>query len=107
MSTTTNWSKWLAASVNTGREPDESPGVGIARRLQAENTRTTRRRNAISVGGGCGRTEDRIESTNVGTAPYRRGRYMPTRTRQSQVVAAMRNTAVAVRNFVSLVSEST
>src|SRR6267143_975059 len=98
MSTTTNWSKWLAASVNTGREPDESPGVGIARMLQAENTRTTRRRDAISVGGGCGRTENRIEGTNVGTAPYLSGRYMPTRTRLSQVVAGMRNSVAGIGN---------
>src|SRR5437870_12344669 len=104
--TTTSWSKLLTASTDTGREPDESPGVGIARRLQAENTRTTKRRHAISVGGGCGRAEDGIESTNVGTAPYLSARYMRARTRLSQVVAAMRNTAVGVGNFVFQNSKS-
>src|SRR2546427_12970423 len=98
--TTTSWSKLLTASTDTGREPDESPGVGIARRLQAENTRTTRRRSAISVEGGCGRAQNRIQSTNVGTAPYLSGRYMSTRTRQSQVVAAMRNSVAAIGNFL-------
>src|SRR6266550_7745437 len=98
--TTTSWSKLLTASTDTGREPDESPGVGIARRLQAENTRTTKRRHAISVGGGCGRAEDRIESTNVGTAPYLCGRYIRTRARLSPLVAAMWNTVAAVENFL-------
>src|SRR5438309_2919746 len=106
MRTTTSWSKLLVAWGNTGREPDESPGVRIGRRAQAENTRTTKRRVAIRVGGGCGRAEERIESTNVGTAPYLSGRYMPTRTRLSQVVAAMRNTAVGLGNFVFQNSKS-
>src|SRR5438309_6864723 len=98
--TTTSWSKLLTASTDTGREPGESPGVGIARRLQAENRSTTRRRDATSVGGGCGRVEERIESTNVGTVPYLSRRYMPTRTRLSQVVAAMRNSVAAIGNFL-------
>src|SRR5438309_8666626 len=101
MRTTTSWSKLLVAWGNTGREPDESPGVRIGRRAQAENTRTTKRRVAIRVGGGCGRAEERIESTNVGTVPYLSGRYMPTRTRLSQLVAAMRNTAVGLGNSCS------